>query len=919
MAERSTTVNINYKVNTVEITRAEQASQKAQQATDRLRQSTDQLGQTSKKAGDQAVNANRTWGTSIEGLRVKQQQLAATIALTNKDNISQLQKLSAEYRSLSAELKKLEDEYLKLNNAQKSTNESQQKGIEGLGGLINAARTFIGIQLAREIVDAALAMEELAGRAEGVGKAFERQIPNSTSLLVRLRQATKGTVTDLELMQQALKAQNFGISLDALPKLLEFAAIRAQQTGVSVDYLVNSIVNGIGRKSLLILDNLQISASRLKEEFDGAGIASQSVGQVSEAVSRILAEQVQKMGEYAVTTETDVRRLRVSWEELRTEVSKGFAAKGISFSAILGQDVEALRKLVDYWRTGRTFAEQLTEATRAQDVAFSEQLYVTTALNGSREQNIRTLEGETQRLAHLLGEYAKIRASQNENIEQLKQKYEAQKANLLSTNDELLATKESIELQERLRDVNKDDIQFQEDLYRALSRRLETLKQVNEETKEELGLIEKQRELIKTISDEQAKAKTEDEVADLNDELREEQKELDRLLNLSKEQKGLLEELRAREKALNEEQTKARTPAEVKRVNDALDDTRARINDLLNLGKQLNKMFSDIGKNLDNKKIIDGLFPKDASALKGAADKLSKDYVDAIKDGIDLQLRAAANGDFNINVPVSVTPTIPTDAWDKIKDEFIKQKDELISTGIFNLADVISAGFQAEADMYDARLAQLKDFYDQQTILAGDNEKAKDKLRLDEQRKEKQLRLEAFNADKKAKRQTALINGAAAIVNAFATLPYPAAIVASALIAANTASQIAIIDKQVARFAKGGLNIQGPGNSKSDSIPAMISKGESVMTAAETKGSYKILKSVRSGKLNDEVMRDIVTGKSGGHAHVIQTFDDSRIIGELKEIRKNQPDYTTVGNMMYETRTYSDTYKKKTRSKAMGI
>ena len=38
-----------------------------------------------------------------------------------------------------------------------------------------------------------------------------------------------------------------------------------------------------------------------------------------------------------------------------------------------------------------------------------------------------------------------------------------------------------------------------------------------------------------------------------------------------------------------------------------------------------------------------------------------------------------------------------------------------------------------------------------------------------------------------------------------------------------------------AKFAKGGVDIQGPGTETSDSIPAMISKGESVMTARATK------------------------------------------------------------------------------------
>ncbi len=485
------------------------------------------------------MSSNRTWGTSIEGLRVKQQQLAASIYLTNKDNVARLRELSGEYKKVSAELQKLTNEYLKLNQAQKSSNESQEKGVAGLYGLIQAARGFIAIQLAREIVDAALAMEELAGKTEAVGSAFNRQIPNSTTLLVRLRQATHNTVGDLELMQKALQAQNFGIAVEKLPQLLEFAAVRAQQTGQSVDYLVNSIVTGIGRKSLLILDNLGISATRLKAEFHGASLASQEVGDVTAAVSRIAQQEMAKMGGYIETNETSVKQLATAYEGLQVQIAKTFTSAGASPSSFLKDQIEGLATLIKITREGKTASEEFRDQMRAQDVAFSEQLFVTHALKGSREQNIKVLDAETQRLAQIIGQYARYRQTQNDVIKSLEEEYEAQRKNLLSTNDELLATKEQIELRKRLRDANLDEVKFNEDMYRVLSRRLQILKETNEETKEELGLIEKQRELIKTITEEQSTAKTEAEVADLNDELREEQKELQRLLDLSLEQKGL--------------------------------------------------------------------------------------------------------------------------------------------------------------------------------------------------------------------------------------------------------------------------------------------------------------------------------------------------------------------------------------------
>lgn len=91
----------------------------------------------------------------------------------------------------------------------------------------------------------------------------------------------------------------------------------------------------------------------------------------------------------------------------------------------------------------------------------------------------------------------------------------------------------------------------------------------------------------------------------------------------------------------------------------------------------------------------------------------------------------------------------------------------------------------------------------------------------------------------------AVINTASAIVAQFANpTPYAGAVLA-ALAAATGAAQIAIISSQKPppppKFATGVINIDGPGSETSDSIPALISKGESVLTAKATKRFHREL------------------------------------------------------------------------------
>lgn len=186
------------------------------------------------------------------------------------------------------------------------------KAIEGVGILIGKVQ-----QLASEAVD-------MARGAEGITIAFERL--NKPGLLDELRKATHGTVTDLELMKAAVKAENFGIPLEQLGKYFAFAQQRAKDTGESVDYLVDSIVTGLGRKSPMILDNLGISASALKDEMaKGADMAT--------AVGTIIEQEMSKTGDYIETAADRAAQatVKVQNEQLKLgQILEPLASQGTS-------------------------------------------------------------------------------------------------------------------------------------------------------------------------------------------------------------------------------------------------------------------------------------------------------------------------------------------------------------------------------------------------------------------------------------------------------------------------------------------------------------------------------------------------------------------------------------------------------------
>ena len=222
-----------------------------------------------------------------------------------------------------------------INNAK---NEGNKFGnaISKIGGLIAGAFAV------QKIVAFGKELISLGGVAEGVRAAFERI--GGMPFLDDLKKATSDTVSELNLMKRAVMASNFDIPIENLASLLEFATKRAQETGQSVDYLVESIVLGIGRKSPLILDNLGISAVRLRQELKGAGVELNTVQEIAAAVGRIAASEMAEAGAVIETNAIKIQQLKASWDDFKLSLSGSETLTNIAAKALSGlrREVELL-------------------------------------------------------------------------------------------------------------------------------------------------------------------------------------------------------------------------------------------------------------------------------------------------------------------------------------------------------------------------------------------------------------------------------------------------------------------------------------------------------------------------------------------------------------------------------------------------
>lgn len=183
---------------------------------------------------------------------------------------------------------------------------------------------------------------EVAAKAEGITRAFTKL--NSTSLLTSLRKETKGLISDLVLMQSSVKADRFGIPINNLGKYLKFAQQRAQETGQSVDYLTESIINGLGRKSPLILDNLGISAARLKAEMK-KGL------DFTQATTKIVEEELKKQGDLSLTSADKATQASVKWDNAQLKVGNRLKWLSDKWNEFSGNVADAVGSMAGDSRT----------------------------------------------------------------------------------------------------------------------------------------------------------------------------------------------------------------------------------------------------------------------------------------------------------------------------------------------------------------------------------------------------------------------------------------------------------------------------------------------------------------------------------------------------------------------------------------
>lgn len=298
----------------------QQALEKESQKMQKFVQMMGQMDSTAKTAKGQMNDYKAT----IEQLTMQYNRMSEAQKKTiGQDYLNSIEQIKEKFRQAKTE----------IEGINKSLGDMKMPDVKG-GGLFaglgdkmsGALQVFVGNMLTKaagavanlgsEMYGMVQQGVELARQGEGIRNAFERL--GRGDILQGLRDATHGTVTDIELMKAAVKFNDFKLPLDELGTMLAFAQQKAKDTGQSVDYMVDSIVTGLGRKSLMILDNLGLSATEVKERMA-------ETGDMTKAVGAIIREQMAKAGDYVETAADRAAQANVSLQNKMEELGRKFA------------------------------------------------------------------------------------------------------------------------------------------------------------------------------------------------------------------------------------------------------------------------------------------------------------------------------------------------------------------------------------------------------------------------------------------------------------------------------------------------------------------------------------------------------------------------------------------------------------------
>ena len=224
---------------------------------------------------------------------------------------------------------------IRLSTTGKNKTERDLKGVNRSIG--NLAKSAITLAAAYKGVTFALESVKLAGKLadlETAHKALSKaQGLNAKVMIDQMQKATKGTVSELSLLQQANNALLLGlpVSEQDMGKLADAGRRLGRAMGIDAAKGLESLVVGIGRQSKLWLDNLGIIVDTDTAYKDFAKELGKQVGALTDAEKKLafynatmesISDKMGQLGEDTVTMTDKIEQAGVAFEKAKIKIGE---------------------------------------------------------------------------------------------------------------------------------------------------------------------------------------------------------------------------------------------------------------------------------------------------------------------------------------------------------------------------------------------------------------------------------------------------------------------------------------------------------------------------------------------------------------------------------------------------------------------
>jgi hypothetical protein len=215
------------------------------------------------------------------------------------------------------------------------------RGISGLGSAAAAVGKGIAIGIGAGVAAISAATVALgkftidAMALQGVEKAFEGVTGAAEETIAALRAGSLGMIADDDLMKSYNKAAQLVSKTfaDQLPDAMKYLTKVSAATGQSMDYMMDSLVIGVGRLSPRILDNLAIQVSLEEATANAAeqfGVEADALtnAQIQVGMMNVVMEKLRvntaKMPDIAGTAQQRWMALGATWKNVKDQLGTGF-------------------------------------------------------------------------------------------------------------------------------------------------------------------------------------------------------------------------------------------------------------------------------------------------------------------------------------------------------------------------------------------------------------------------------------------------------------------------------------------------------------------------------------------------------------------------------------------------------------------